>query len=188
MSGRSLRKINNEIEELCLYGVEIDDDDQESDIITPVEVDEDALQTALDALEMERLEKVEQIGMFLLNNKYKIEELEQEIRRLREWKSRLDKRCKWLKWYCMSEMIRAGMKKLAGKFINISVSKSRMSTTYPTKPGTKVPIVELIDPEYVIEVVTYKVDADKALRDYKKDKEPIRGFTFHDDNTHLRLK
>jgi len=195
MNKKSLRKINDEIEELCMYGIDVPDeeDEDETGLITPVEVDLDDihdnyLQDKLDELDMERKEKIEEIGKFLLNNKYDIEDLDKEIKRLRKWKNQLEKRGSWLKWYCMTEMIRAGIMKLTGKFIRMSVNKSRTSATYPTKPGTKEPIVELIDPEYIEEVITYKVDASQALRDYKRDEKPIRGFTFHENNTHLRLK
>ena len=195
MSNRSFRKINDEIEELCLYGIDVPDEeeDEETGLITPVEVDMDDihknyLHNKLEELDMERKEKIEQIGKFLLNNNADIEELEKEIRKLRKWKSLLEKRGIWLKWYCMTEMIRAGISKLSGKFIRMSVNKSRTSATYPTKPGTKEPIVELIDPKYVREVIEYKVDANQALRDYKNNKKPIRGFSFKEDNTHLRVK
>ena len=195
MHGRSLRKINDEIEELCLYGIDVPDEEIEGEtgLLTPVEVDmddihENYLHDKLDELDIERTEKIEQIGKFLLNNNADIEELDKEIKKLRKWKSQLEKRGIWLKWYCMTEMIRAGITKLTGKFIKMSVNKSRTSATYPTKPGTKEPIVDLIDPKYVREEISYKVDASQALRDYKQHENPIRGFTFHENNTHLRVK
>ena len=182
---RSFREINDAIEDLCYYGLDLPDE-YETGLTSPVEeqVDEDALEKAFDDLQMEAEEKMENIGKFLLNTKDEIDDLKREIKRLTTWKNSLEGRSDWLKWYCMTNMIRAGIKKFTGKFVKLSVRKSPTSATYPKDYAGK-PIPTEIDEAYVTEVVTHKVDSKTAIQKFnaawkafEKTGKPIEEFEF----------
>ena len=127
----SLGRINDEIDRLCWQGIEAppsEDDVLDHPTLESVESSQEEqhteLKTALDALKMQRNVKIENIGYDLMEKDTKIEQLEKEIARLTLWKNQIKSRRKWLLWYCLTEMVRAGIRHVAGKFIRITVAKN----------------------------------------------------------------
>ena len=183
---QSLRAINDEIEELCWHGVELPELDGEGNLITLV-IEEDELEQRLNKLGIKQKEKIENIGYALIDMGYKVDNLTAEIRRLTVWRDAIQQRSKWLKWYTVMEMMRAGLKKISGKFVTVSVRKSPVSADYATTINGE-PNLDAIDPKYVKEVVTYKVDKKQVIKDFKASGEVPKGFNFHTENQHLVVK
>ena len=191
----SFGRINDEIDRLCWMGIEeppTEDDVLDHPTLASVEDAVEAhhaeLQEALDALKMKRNEKVENIGYDLMNKDTKIEQLEKEIARLTLWKNQIKSRKKWLKWYCLTEMVRAGIRHVAGNFIRITVAKnSQPSAKVPTDPFTKKPRWELIDPQFIGETVEPKLLKQEAIDHFNKTGKVPQGFTIITDGKHLRI-
>lgn len=184
---RSLRKINDEIDSICYEGVDVSDD-FENPLTEPIALPEAAdIEEQLEALEMARDEKLENIGLFLIDGKAESEKLDAEIKRLSTLKKRLDTRCSWLKHYCVSEMLRAGMKKLKTTFVSLSVRKTNTSATYDKDIEGK-PDVDRIDDRFWSQEVVYKVDTRAAIKYNKDTGKAIKGFTFCKDKNHLIIR
>ena len=191
----SLGRINDKIERLCWVGIDLPptEEDAQHETLETIEASEEAqqaeLQKALDALKMERDEKVENIGYVLMNQDTKVEQLEKEIKRLTLWKKQIQARNKWLIWYCLTEMVRAGIRSITGKFIRLTVCKnSQPSAKVPMNPDTKEPRWELIDPRFVGETVKPKLLKQDAVDHFNRTGEIPVGFTIITDGKHLRKR
>ena len=191
----SLGRINDEIDRLCWQGIEeppTEDDVLDHPTIENVEDSEEThhaeIQEALETLKMKRNEKVENIGYVLMDKDTKIEQLEKEIAKLTLWKRQIQARKKWLKWYCLTEMVRAGIRHVAGNFIRITVAKnSQPSAKVPTDPFTKKPRWELIDPQFIGETVEPKLLKQEAIDHFNQTGKAPKGFTIITDGKHLRI-
>ena len=195
----SLRKINDAIERLCWQDVDVPPTEDEvnretlKDILKSVESAEEAqhgeLQEAFDALALKREKKIENIGYVLMYElDTKIEQLETEILRLTIWKKQIQARRKWLVGYCVAEMLRAGIRKVVGKFIRVTVAdNSQRSATVPMDPRTKKPRWELVDSRFIGETVEPKLLKQEAIDHYDKTGELPKGFTIQ-KGKHLRLR
>ena len=191
----SLGRINDEIERLCWQGIDAppaDDDVLDHATLESVEDSQEAqhveLQEALDALKMQRTVKIENIGYDLTNKKTKIEQLEKEIARLTLWKNQIQARSKWLKWYCVTEMVRAGIRHVAGKFIRVTVCKnSQPSAKVPMQPHSKEPLWNAIDPRFIGESTKPKLLKQEAIDHYNETGKAPKGFTIITDGKHLRI-
>ena len=189
----SLGRINDEIDRLCWQGIEqppTDDDVLDHATLENVEDSEEAqhaeIQEALDALKMQRTDKIENIGYALMSKDTKIEQLEKEIGRLVLWKNQIQSRRKWLIWYCLTEMIRAGIRHVAGKFIRVTVCKNpQPSAKVPMDPNKK-PRWELIDPRFIGEKVEPKLLKQDAIDHFERTGELPKGFTIS-TGKHLRI-
>ena len=140
----SLRKINDAIDRLCWLHVDVppSEDEVTRETLKGIETAEESqhgeLQVAFDALALKREVKIENIGYVLMDKDTKIEQLEQEILRLTIWKKQIQARRKWLVGYCIAEMLRAGIRKVLGQFIRVTVAdNSQRSATVPMDPRTK---------------------------------------------------
>ena len=192
----SLGRINDEIERLCWVGIDLpptEDDVLDHETLESVQDSEKEyqaeLQEALDALKMQRDEKIENIGYVLMNQDTKVEQLEKEIKRLTLWKKQIQARNKWLIWYCLTEMVRAGIRSITGKFIRLTVCKnSQPSAKVPMNPDTKEPRWELIDPRFVGETVKPKLLKQDAVDHFNLTGEIPVGFTIITDGKHLRKR
>ena len=190
----SLGRINDEIDRLCWQGIEApptEGDEISHETLKLVETAEEEqhaeLQKAFDALEMQRKTKVEHIGYALMDKDTKIEQLEKEILRLQIWKKQIQSRRAWLLWYCITEMVRAGIRKVAGKFIRVTVANnSQYSAKVPINPHTKKPRWEAIDPRFVGETVEPKLLKQDAIDHYNSTGEVPKGFTIS-KGKHLRI-
>ena len=198
----SLRAINKEIETILANGIDVPDEyDESGRLITIITEDDKFLGDALDALELARDVKIENIGVYQLQLKAKSQELDDEIKRLTAWKKRIDNRWSWLNWYCLEEMIRSGVQKVAGKFVTVSVRKSPVSATY-AKNIDDTPNVDEIDSRYIRTFTEFKVDKKSALDAYRQALKvhvetggnadnfqfEVKGFLFHNRNNHLSVK
>ena len=189
----SLRKINDAIDRLCWQGVDTLPTDAEvtRETLKGVEAVETAqhgeLQEAFDALALKREVKIENIGYVLMDKDTKIEQLEQEILRLTIWKKQIQARRKWLVGYCIAEMLRAGIRKVLGQFIRVTVAdNSQRSATVPMDPRTKKPRWELVDSRFIGETIEPKLLKQEAIDHYDKTGELPKGFTIQ-KGKHLRL-
>ena len=183
----SLRAINEKIEAICANGIDVPDEyDESGKLITIITEDDKFLGDALDALELARDDKIENIGVYQLQLKAKSQELDDEIKRLTAWKKRVDNRWSWLNWYCLEEMIRSGVQKVAGKFVTVSVRKSPVSATFLENIDGE-PDVNQIDPKFVKTEVRHKVDRAGAIRHFKQTGEIPEGLTFNTDKRHLHI-
>lgn len=191
---QSLREINDDIDRLCWQGIEApptEDGNFTHETLKLVEDSEEEqhaeLQKALDALELKRDTKIEHIGYDLMHKDDKIEQLEKEILRLQIWKKQIQARHKWLIWYCISEMTRAGIRKVVGKFIRVTVAKNgQYSAKVPIDPHTKKPRWEQIDSRFIGEEVKPKLLKQEAIDHFNKTGEIAKGFTIK-KGQHLRI-
>jgi len=139
------------------------------------------------ALEIERDEKIKNIAYLRLQWNADIKALDEEIKRLTARKKRLQSISKSLDKYCVSEMLRAGIKYVKDALVSIRVCQSPISAEYRTDHNGQ-PDIEIIDPKFVSEVVTVKVDRAGAIDHHKMTGEDVEGITFHKDNHHLVVR
>lgn len=192
---QSLRNINDDIDRLGWQGIEApptDAGELTHETLKLVETTEEAqhaeLQAELDALTIKRDTKIEHIGYVLMHQDDKVEQLEKEILRLQIWLKQIKARRKWLIWYCVTEMVRAGIRQVIGKFIRVTVANnSQYSAKVPTNPYTKKPRWELIDPRFVGETVEPKLLKQDAIDHYNSTGEVPKGFTIT-KGKHLRIR
>ena len=201
----SFRDINDEVERICSDGVDVIPEvhPESGEIIMAEEPTENVMQVALDELQMMQDEKVINIGKYCMFLDDRDAELDRQIKRLQAWQRQIRGRRKWLTWYTLNEMIRAGIRHVTGSFamgnfLRIAVRKSPISSDFVKNSDDK-PDVHNIDPRFVRTVVEHKVDktaANKAHRAALKHKEDtgedhpdlkIQGFTFETENKHLSI-
>ena len=173
---KTLRQINNDIEQLCLE-TPYEDDDSEHEIEAELKM----LNLAFD-------EKLEAIGNVRMEQKAYIKRLRAEKARLDKEITSVESRGKWLDFYCMAEMLRAGVRSFTGKFLKLTIAKSPVSAEVATNPDDGKPRIEDIDPRFVQEVVSHKVDKSEAIRHYKQTGEVPEGFRIVDNREHLRIR
>lgn len=190
----SLRSIDDEILRICSQGLSLADNTEtdKDGLTTPVAASDAELQSQLDALVMKRDKKIENIGYVLLGQEAKIEEIDAEIKRLDQWKKRIANRKKSLAGYCVMEMLRTGIRKVTGKFIELTLNKSQPTGEYAKTPDGK-PDFDRIDPRFVEEVVTEKVNTADAIRHYKNTGgknggEVPEGFRITDNRHYLKIQ
>lgn len=191
---QSLRKINDDIDRLCWQGIEApptEDGNFTHETLKLVETSEEEqhaeLQKALDALKLKRDTKIEHIGYDLMHKDDKIEQLEKEILRLQIWKKQIQARRKWLLWYCVTEMVRAGIRQVIGKFIRVTVADNgQYSAKVPIDPLTKKPQWELIDSRFIGEKVEPQLLKQDAIDHFNRTDEMPKGFTIS-KGKHLRI-
>ena len=190
----TLRDIDDEILRITFQGLSRQENDalinaSEGDLTTPVEITDDEIFKQLDALEMKRDKKVENIGYALLKQDAKIEELGTEIKRLQRWQKRIKGRRKGLTWYCVTEMMRTGLLKVTGKFIEIALHKNpKPSAEYATDARGK-PDFSQIDARFVHEEekVIKTIDKDAAIQHFRSTGKAPDGFRINDTGHHLRI-
>ena len=192
---QSLRDIIDEIDRLGWQGIEsppTDAGELTHETLKLVETTEEEqhaeLQKAFDALKIKCDTKIEHIGYVLMHQDDKVEQLEKEILRLTIWKKQVASRRKWLTWYCITEMVRAGIRKVVGKFIRVTVAKNgQYSAKVPINPQTKKPKWELIDPRFIGETVEPKLLKQDAIDHYNSTGDVPKGFTIT-KGKHLRIR
>ena len=172
----TLRAINSEIDRLCLE-TPFEDDDTEKEI-----------EAALKALNLAFEVKLENIANVRVEQKAYIKRLKAEKARLDGEIKKVENRGKWLDLYCMGEMLRAGLRSFKGTFLKLSIRKSPVSAEVATDPDTRQPRIEDIDPRFVEQVVTHKVDKKAAIAHFKATGEIPEGFTIVDTREHLRIQ
>lgn len=189
----TLRDIDDELLAICYQGLAMPvsaDDEDENDLITPVDVTDAELQKQLDALTMKRDKKVESIGYVLIEQDGKIEGITNEIKRLEKLKKRIAGRRRSLVWYCLMEMMRTGLRKVSGKFIELTVHKNSQPTVKVLAVNAKgKPNFEEIDPNFVEDVVkvTPKVNTDKAKAHFAQTGKNPKGLEVRTNEHHLRI-
>lgn len=165
---KTLREINQQI--LSLTAELIDAED---------ETEETAILSALDALALQREQKLDNIAYVRLQMKSDVKSIDEEIKRLQARKKATENAGKRLDGYVMVEMQQAGVKKHDGHFASMTIAKSPVSC-------------EVIDvdavPEAFTETVTEtKINKADAIRHYKSTGEIIDGMRFY-QNEHVRIK
>lgn len=191
---QSLRDIIDDIDRLGWQGIEAPPRDagelthETLKLVEPTEEEQHAeLQAELDALKIKRDTKIEHIGYVLMHQDDKVEQLEKEILRLQIWLKQIKARRKWLIWYCLTEMVRAGIRSITGKFIRVTVCKnSQPSAKVPMDTNTKKPRWELIDPRFIGENVEPKLLKQDAIDHFERTGELPKGFTIS-TGKHLRI-
>lgn len=164
----TLRHINENIRELT---------DALADAADSAEVD--ALMKELDALSLQREQKLENIAYVRLEQKSLCQTIDAEIKRLEARKKAIASAGKRLDLYVLDEMSRAGLKTHKGPLASITVAKSPVSC-------------EIIDEAAVpaaylkTETVTKILKAD-AIRHYKETGEILPGMAFG-QRDHVRIK
>lgn len=172
----SLRKINAQIKRICFA-------ERDNNAEARAE-----MQAELDALEMKRGEKLENIGYVRIEQKAYLKRLRAEKKRInREIKS-VEADGAWLDWYCMMEMLEASMRKFKGKFLTLTVCASPTSAKVPMNPDTNKPRWDLIDPRFVGETVEPKLLTQEAIDHYNRTGEVAEGFRIIEDAEHLRVR
>ena len=126
-------------------------------------LEDDELFNRLDMLETKRDKKVENIGYVLLKHDERIEDIEREQARLEVLKQSIIKDRDRLMNYCVMQMLRMGIDKVIGKFIELTIPKPRIITKVALDPKGK-PDYSRIDPRFVEEITdtSLKVNKDDA--------------------------
>lgn len=164
----TLREINENIRELT---------DEITDTQDPNEVD--AIIQELDALALQREQKLENIAYVRLEQKSMCKTIDEEIKRLQGRKKAIESSGNRLDRYVLDEMSQAGIKTHKGQFASITVAKSPVSC-------------EIIDadaiPEEFTETVTEtKILKSEAIKHYKETGEILPGMAFG-QKEHVRIK
>ena len=165
---RTLREINTEIVDLTEELVDAEDAAEETAIVE-----------ALDALALQREQKLENIAYVRLEQKSDVKAIDAEIKRLQARKKSIENAGVRLDAYVVSEMAQAGIRSHKGKLANLTIAKSPVSC-------------EVIDPDVIpeefTEIVTEtKIKKSDAVRHYKETGEILPGMRFF-QNEHLRIK
>lgn len=169
---RSLHEINVEIERIALEGVDVPDDSEDAP-------DEDYFVKQLGELQMERDQKIQNIGYVRLEQRQKLSALSAEIKRLSEWKKRIEKRAESLERYCLMEMDRAGIKKVEGEFVTVSTRNKSVYTRLTGEP---------VDKRFIREEVVEKPMRKEALDHYKLTGEDVDGMEFIEGDKSLIIR
>ena len=168
MEKRTLRQINGEILELTEELIDARDSAEQTAIIE-----------ALDALALERNQKLDNIAYVRLQMKSDVKAIDAEIKRLQSRKLATENAGKRLDGYVMEELRRAGIKRHKGNLANLTISKSPMCCII-TDP-TAIPAAFV---ETRTEVVIKRAEAIKYHRDTHED---VTGLKFV-QSEHLRIK
>lgn len=112
---RTLRQINGEILELTEELIDAQDSAEET-----------ALIEALDALAIERNQKLDNIAYVRLQMKSDVKAIDAEIKRLQARKQATENAGKRLDGYVMEELRRAGIKRHKGQLANLTITPSPM--------------------------------------------------------------
>ena len=168
--------------------------DQITRILSQGYANNDELFNQLDALQGKRDKKVENIGYVLLEHDTRIEDIEKQQARLEALKQKIIKNRDNLMNYCVMEMLRSGIQKVVGKFIELTVCKSPTSAEYAKTPEGK-PDFDRIDPRFVEVEVTEKpkVQTAAAIRYYKNTGgknggKVAKGFRIIDNRHYLKIE
>lgn len=169
MATLTLHQINAEIAALSEELIDSADD----------ETEQTAIMHALDALALQREQKLENIAYVRIQMKADITAIDAEIKRLQARKRATENAAGRLDEYVMSEMKHAGITKYKGKLANITVAKSPVSCEIVD--DTAVP------DEYREVETTVKFLRSDAIRHYKQTGEILPGMKFY-QNEHLRIQ
>ena len=117
----TLRQINEEIERICLE--------------TPYDPENEAeIEAQLKALNLKFDEKLENIGYVRIEQKAYIKRLREEKARIDREIANVTQRGDSLDWYCLAEMLRAGLRTFTGKFLKLSIRNRPYPQKYPSTP------------------------------------------------------
>lgn len=164
----TLREINAQILELTDALIDAADESEETAILE-----------ALDALSLQREQKLENIAYVRLQLKSYVKAIAAEIKRLQARKQAMENAGKRLDGYVMVELQRAGKRKHEGTYASLTIAKSPVSC-------------EVINPDMIPDAFTKtetvtKINKADAIRHYKSTGEIIDGLRFY-QNEHLRIK
>lgn len=141
--------------------------------------EETAIIEALDALSLQREQKLDNIAYVRLQLKSDIKSIDDEIKRLQARKNATENAARRLDGYVISEMQQAGMRKHEGILASLTIAKSPVSCEVINS--------EVIPAEYTQTVTETKINKADAIRHYKQTGEIIDGFRFY-QNEHVRIK
>lgn len=165
---RTLRQINAEILDLT---------DELIDAYEPEE--QTAIIHAIDALEMERDKKLENIAHVRLQMKSDVKAIDAEIKRLQARKFATENAGKRLDDYVMEELKKAGIKRHKGKLANLTIAKSPLACVV-TDPDAI--------PDAFIETRTeHFIKKKEAIQYHRDTHENVTGLKFV-QSEHLRIK
>ena len=166
---------------------EITDEMLEIVFDTPYDAEGDAeVENRLEELNMAFDKKAEQIGYARLEQKAYIERLRDRKKMIDKQISLITNRGSRLERIFKSAMVRLGIRSVKGKLLTVSVRKSPTSSRVPMHPDTDIPIIDLIDPRFVRQIVDYKVLSKEAIAHHKAHPDDeIEGFTFIDTKEHI---
>jgi len=168
MAKQTLREINAEILDLTEELTDAADVTEQTAIIE-----------ALDALALQREQKLENIAYVRLQQKSDIKAIDAEIKRLQARKCAVENAGCRLDGYVMEELKKAGIKRHKGELANLTVAKSPV--------GCEIVDAEAIPEQFTEERVEVKILKSEAIQHYKTTGENIGGMRFY-QNEHLRIK
>ena len=167
MEKRTLRQINAEIMNLTEELIDAQDAAEETAIIE-----------ALDALALQRNQKLDNIAYVRLQMKSDVKAIDAEIKRLQARKHATENAGKRLDGYVMEELRRAGKRSHKGKLANLTIAKSPVSC--------EVIDANAIPEAYREERTEVKILRSEAIRHYRETGEILSGMRFY-QNDHLRI-
>lgn len=164
----TLREINAQIDALIQALIDAED-----------EAEETAILEALDALVLQRDQKLDNIAYVRLQMKSDVKSIDAEIKRLQARKQATENAGKCLDGYVMVELQRAGTRKHEGKYASLTIAKSPVSC-------------EVVNPDVIPDAFTetvteVKILKSEAIRHYRQTGELIDGLRFY-QNEHIRIK
>lgn len=165
---KTLRNINADIQDLTEELIDAEDD-----------VEKTAILESLDALGLQREQKLENIAYVRLQMKADAKAIDEEIKRLQARKTATENAGRRLDNYVIHEMQEAGIKSHKGQLTNLTVSKSPVSCEIVDENA--------IPENFTEEVTQLKILKSDAIRHYKETGEIISGMRFY-QNDHLRIK
>ena len=164
----TLREINAQIDDLIQELIDAEDESEQTAILE-----------ALDALALQREQKLENIAYVRLQMKSDVKAIDAEIKRLQARKNAIENAGKRLDGYVMVELQRAGIRKYEGKLASITIAKSPVSC--------EVIDAESIPEEWTQTVTEVKILKSDAIRHYRQTGEILPGMRFY-QNEHVRIK
>ena len=145
------------------------------------------VEAQLQALDMDFYQQLEELGLARVEQKAYVSRLKAEKKRIDSVIKNVEARGKWLDLYCMGEMIRKGIRAFKGNLLRLSIRMSPVSAELPMNPDTNQPKIETIDPRFVEQIVTYKVDKSAAIQHFKNTGEIPKGIRIIETLEHLRI-
>ena len=168
MEKRTLRQINAQILELTEALIDAHDAAEATAILE-----------AIDALALQRTQKLDNIAYVRLQMKSDVKAIDAEIKRLQARKHATENAGKRLDGYVMEELRRAGIKRHKGKLANLTISKSPMCCI--------VTDADAIPAAFVEERTEVVIKKQAAIQYHRDTHEDVTGLKFV-QSEHLRIK
>ena len=167
-----LYEINNEIMEMLENGFTLNCVDLETGEINP----EKAAQY-LEALQLERSEKVENIALYIKNLESDAAQIKEEEKNLKARREAKEKKAERLREYLKSSLLAVGDKKF---------ETAKVALSFRSSKAVVIDNMETLDKAYITETITYSADK-KAIKKAIESGAEVAGARI-EENQNLQIK